>query len=64
MAHELSHVVLRHGTAQATKGQKFHFRAIAGQILGAIVGGRAGKRHPPEGSQVGLASTFEGWLRI
>src|SRR5512134_1357259 len=42
MAHELSHVVLRHGTAQATKGQKFAIGAIAGQILGAIVGGRAG----------------------
>jgi hypothetical protein len=28
MAHELSHVVLRHGTAQATKGQKFQIGAI------------------------------------
>ena len=42
MAHEISHVVLRHGTAQATKGQKFQIGAIAGQILGAIVGGTAG----------------------
>jgi len=29
MAHEISHVVLRHGTAQATKGQKFQAGAIA-----------------------------------
>ena len=41
MAHELSHVILRHGTAQASKAQKFQFGAIAGQILGCIVGGRA-----------------------
>jgi len=42
MAHELSHVILRHGTAQASKAQKFQIGAIAGQILGAIVGGRTG----------------------
>jgi len=29
MAHELSHVALRHGTAQATKGEKFQIGAIA-----------------------------------
>ena len=42
MAHELAHVALRHGTAQATKGEKFQIGSIAGQILGAIVGGTAG----------------------
>jgi beta-barrel assembly-enhancing protease len=42
MAHELAHVVLRHGTAQATQGQGAQVGAIAGQILGAIVGGRTG----------------------
>jgi predicted Zn-dependent protease len=57
MAHELSHVVLRHGTAQATKGQKFQIGAIAGQILGAIVGGRAGNVIS-QGSQVGLGVYF------
>jgi len=57
MAHELSHVVLRHGTAQATKGQKFQIGAIAGQILGAIVGGRAGSVIS-QGSQVGLGVYF------
>ena len=30
MAHELSHVVLRHGTAQATKAQKYQIGAVAG----------------------------------
>ena len=30
MAHEISHVILRHGTAQATKGQKFQIGAVAG----------------------------------
>src|ERR1700750_31044 len=42
MAHELSHVALRHGTAQATKGQKY---SILGGILGvggAVLGGPAG----------------------
>lgn len=42
MAHEISHVALRHGTAQATKAQKFQIGAIAGQVFGAIVGGAAG----------------------
>src|SRR5688500_3893405 len=42
MAHELGHVILRHGTAQATKGQKYQIGSIAGQILGAIVGGKTG----------------------
>ena len=57
MAHELSHVVLRHGTAQATKGQKFQMGAIAGQVLGAIVGGRTGSVIA-QGSQFGLGAYF------
>ena len=57
MAHEISHVVLRHGTAQATKGQKFQAGAIAGQILGAIVGGTAGSVIS-QGTQFGLGATF------
>jgi hypothetical protein len=57
MAHELSHVVLRHGTAQATKAQKFQLGALAGQILGAIVGGTAGGVIA-EGSQFGLGAYF------
>ena len=57
MAHELAHVVLRHGTAQASKGQKFQIGAIAGQILGAIVGGRTGDVIA-QGSQIGLGTYF------
>ena len=57
MAHEISHVALRHGTAQATKGQKFQIGAIAGQILGAIVGGTAGIVIS-QGSQFGLGAYF------
>ncbi len=57
MAHEMSHVVLRHGTAQATKGQKFQIGAIAGQVLGAIVGGRTGSVIA-QGSQFGLGAYF------
>jgi hypothetical protein len=57
MAHELSHVILRHGTAQATKGQKFQIGAIAGQILGAIVGGRTGQAIAT-GSELGLGTWF------
>ena len=57
MAHELSHVVLRHGTAQATKGQKFQLGALAGQVLGAIVGGRTGSVIA-QGSEFGLGAYF------
>ena len=57
MAHELSHVALRHGTAQATKAQKFQIGAIAGQILGAVVGGTAGNIIA-QGSNFGLSTYF------
>ena len=39
MAHEISHVALRHGTAQATKGQGWGLLGALGQIGGAILGG-------------------------
>jgi len=57
MAHEIAHVALRHGTAQATKAQKFQIGAIAGQVLGAIVGGTAGTVIS-QGSQFGLGTYF------
>jgi predicted Zn-dependent protease len=57
MAHELSHVILRHGTVQASKGQKFQLGAIAGQVLGSIVGGRTGSVIA-QGSQIGLGTYF------
>jgi Zn-dependent protease with chaperone function len=57
MAHEIAHVALRHGTAQATKGEKFQIGAIAGQVLGAIVGGGLGSVIA-QGSQFGLGAYF------
>jgi Zn-dependent protease with chaperone function len=41
MAHELSHVALRHGTAQATKAQKYSILAGVLGAAGAIFGGPA-----------------------
>ncbi|MGA9997781.1 MAG: M48 family metalloprotease [Pyrinomonadaceae bacterium] len=41
MAHELSHVALRHGTAQATKGQKYGLLAGIAGIAGTIIAGPA-----------------------
>jgi len=57
MAHELSHVALRHGTAQATKGQKFQIGSVLGQVAGAIIGGTAGSIIS-QGSQFGLGAYF------
>jgi beta-barrel assembly-enhancing protease len=57
MAHELSHVVLRHGTAQASKAQKYAVGQVAGALLGAIVGGRAGSVIA-QGTQFGLGAAF------
>jgi beta-barrel assembly-enhancing protease len=44
MAHELSHVLLRHGTANASKAQNpwLQLGQLAGVIGGAVVGGGAG----------------------
>jgi len=42
MAHELSHVALRHGTAQQTKATPYAVGQVATQILGAILGGKYG----------------------
>lgn len=55
MAHELSHVLLRHGTAQITKAQRFQIGAIAGQVLGAVVGGATGGLIA-QGSEFGLGT--------
>src|ERR1043165_6504976 len=40
MAHELSHVALRHGTAQATKAQKYSILSGIAGIAGTILGGQ------------------------
>jgi predicted Zn-dependent protease len=55
VAHEISHILLRHATAQATKTQKFQFGALAGQLLGSLVGGRTGAVIA-QGSQIGLGT--------
>ena len=57
MAHELSHVVLRHGTAQASKAQKYAIGQVAGAILGSIIGGGWGQVIS-QGSQFGLGTAF------
>jgi Zn-dependent protease with chaperone function len=57
LAHELSHVSLRHGTAQATRATPYEIGAIAGQILGGILGGTAGQVIST-GSQFGISTAF------
>ena len=57
MAHELSHVILRHGTAQASKATKYEVGQVAGAILGAIVGGGWGQVIS-QGTQFGLGAAF------
>lgn len=42
LAHEISHVALRHGTAQASAAQPYQLGQIGSAILGAIIGGRTG----------------------
>ena len=57
MAHELSHVLLRHGTANASKAQNpwLQLGQIAGAVGGAVVGGAAGAAIA-QGSQFGLGT--------
>ncbi len=57
MAHELSHVLLRHGTANATKAQNpwLQIGQLAGALGGAVVGGAAGSAIA-QGSQFGLGT--------
>ena len=56
MAHELSHVVLRHGT-QASKATKYEVGQVAGAVLGAIIGGGWGQVIS-QGTQFGLGAAF------
>ena len=59
MAHELSHVLLRHGTANATKAENpwLQLGQIAGALGGAVVGGAAGSAIA-QGSQFGLGTVL------
>ena len=54
MAHEISHVALRHGTAQATKGQKYGLLAGILGVGGQILGGPAGAAAQIAGQGVGV----------
>ena len=55
MAHEMSHVALRHGTAGATETQKYQIGSVIGQVLGAVVGGGLGQVIGA-GSQIGFGA--------
>jgi Zn-dependent protease with chaperone function len=57
MAHELAHVLLRHGTANMSKARSpgLTLGAIAGAVAGAIVGGPVGGLIA-DGSQFGLGA--------
>ena len=55
MAHEISHVALRHATAQATETQKFQIGSVLGQIAGAVIGGVPGAVIGA-GSQIGFGA--------
>ncbi len=55
MAHEMSHVALRHATAQATETQKYQVGSVLGQIAGAVIGGGIGQV-VAAGSQIGFGA--------
>jgi hypothetical protein len=57
MAHELSHVLLRHGTANASQAQNpwLQIGQLAGQIGGAMLGGGAGAAIA-QGAEFGLGT--------
>src|SRR4051812_20097237 len=57
MAHELSHVLLRHGTANATKAENpwLALGQLAGAVGGAVVGGSVGSAIA-QGSEFGLGT--------
>jgi hypothetical protein len=57
MAHEISHVVLRHGTAQASKATPYEVGSVLGQIAGAIIGGGWGQV-VSGASQFGFGTAF------
>lgn len=57
LAHEISHVALRHGTAQATKAQKYSILAGIGAIAGAVIGGVPGAI-VGQGSQAAVGTYF------
>lgn len=57
IAHEISHVALRHGTAQAAKAQKYQVGSVLAQIAGVVIGGGAGQVVGAAG-QLGVGAAF------
>jgi beta-barrel assembly-enhancing protease len=57
MAHELSHVAPRHGTAQATKATKYELGTLLGAVVGSIIGGQVGGA-VAQGTQFDLGTAF------
>ena len=57
LAHEISHVALRHGTAQATKATKYEIGTMLGAVLGSIIGGKWGGV-VAQGTEFGLGTAF------
>lgn len=57
LAHEISHVALRHGTAQATKSTPYALGQIGSAIAGAIIGGGWGEL-VSQGGQIGFGAAF------
>ena len=57
LAHEISHVALRHGTAQATKATPYQIGQVGSAILGAIIGGGWGEVIS-QGGQLGFGAAF------
>jgi hypothetical protein len=57
LAHEISHVALRHGTAQASAAGKYQMGQVGSAILGAIIGGRTGAAVSQAG-QFGFGTAF------
>jgi len=62
MAHEISHVALRHGTAQASRATPFALGALAGAVAGALIGGDVGSI-VSQGTQFGLGTWFLSFSR-
>ena len=62
MAHELSHVALRHGTAQQTRATPYAVGEVAGAIAGAILGGTRG-RLLSAATQFGIGTYFMKYSR-
>jgi len=57
VAHELSHVALRHGTGTSHKATKYELGALLGAVVGSIIGGPAGSV-VSQGTQFGLGTAF------